>query len=322
MEQPTFPDVSIFAAPVYLVLIAIEIFAVRGKGPEAEEGVRRDLWTNLAMGTGNVVSSLTLYGGVAVLMTLAWQFRVFDLGMTWWSFLVAMVAKDFVYYWVHRFQHRIRWCWANHVIHHSSQGYNLSTALRQPWFSVTAGTYLLGVPVIMLGVHPALYAFAGGLNLFYQFFVHTQAVKCLPGWVEAVFNTPSHHRVHHATNPRYLDTNYAGILIIWDKMFSTFVPEDDAEPCTFGIVSNLTSQNPLHVATHEYRAIAQDVTMPGLSFIERFRYAFAPPGYSHDGSRLSTAEIKRRAGVSLSGGQSAYMGPEPPAGAPVLERDF
>lgn len=311
-----------FAAPIYLVLIAAEIYVAGRKGSEAREAVRRDLWTNLAMGTGNVIASLTLYGGVGALMLFAWQNRVWDLGVSVGTLVLAMVAKDFVYYWVHRFQHRIRWCWANHVIHHSSTGYNLSTALRQPWFSVTTGTYLLGVPVIMLGVHPGLYAFAGGLNLFYQFFVHTQEVGKLPRWVENVFNTPSHHRVHHATNPRYLDTNYAGILIIWDRLFGTFAEEDAAEPCTFGIVSNLPSQNPFYVATHEYAAIARDITQPGLTALERFRYAFAPPGYSHDGSRLSTAEIKRRAGVSLSGGQTASMGHPPQVGAPVLERDF
>lgn len=317
MDELSFPDVSIFAAPIYLLLIAIEIHVMGRRGGDAREGVRRDLWTNLAMGTGNAVSSLTLYGGVGALMLLAWEHRVFDLGLSVGTFLVAMLVKDFVYYWTHRFQHRIRWCWANHVIHHSSTGYNLSTALRQPWFSVTTGTYVLGIPVIMLGVHPALYAFAGALNLFYQFFIHTQSVRRLPGWVEFVFNTPSHHRVHHATNPKYLDTNYAGILIIWDRLFGTFEPEDEAEPCDFGLVANIPSQNPLFVATHEYGAIARDVARPGLSPMERFRYAFAPPGYSHDGSRMTTAQIKARAGVRLSGGQTASMPGEPNAGVPV-----
>ncbi|NNU16467.1 sterol desaturase family protein [Parvularcula sp. ZS-1/3] len=305
MDLHTLPDVSVWAAPVYLILIAVEVWFLSrlGRGEE----VRRDLWTNLAMGTGNAIGGLFLFMGAAAFFFWMWEFRVADWGFTWWSFLAAMVAKDFTYYWVHRFQHRIRWGWASHVIHHSSQGYNLSTALRQPWFSVLTGTYLLGLPWVILGVHPALWAFCGGLNLFYQFFIHTQAVKKMPGWFEAVFNTPSHHRVHHATNPKYLDTNYAGILIIWDKIFGTFEAEDEAEPCDFGLVSNIESQNPLFVATHEYVAIAKDVTKPGLKPIERFRYAFAPPGYSHDGSRLSTAEIKAQAGARLSGGQTTSM---------------
>jgi len=315
METPSLPDVSIFAAPLYLLLIAIEVAVMSRRGDGAKEGVRRDLWTNLVMGAGNAISSFTLWGGVAALFLLTWNFRLVDLGFNWWSFAIAMVAKDFVYYWVHRFQHRVRWFWANHVVHHSSQGYNLSTALRQPWFSVTAFTYLLGLPVILLGIHPALWAFAGALNLFFQFFIHTQSVKRLPGPIEAIFNTPSHHRVHHATNPRYLDTNYAGILIVWDKLFGTFVPEDDSDRCDFGLVSNIPSQNPLYVATHEYLAIMRDATGKGLKPLERLRYAFSPPGYSHDGSRKTTAQIKEEAGVSLSGGQSAYMGSEPPAGA-------
>lgn len=316
MDELYFPDVSIFAAPVYLLLIGIEIVIMSRRGEVEAAGVRRDLWTNLAMGIGNAISAFTLGGAITLLMLLAWQYRVFDLGVTWWSFLLAMVVKDFVYYWNHRFQHRIRWCWANHVVHHSSQGYNLSTALRQPWFGITVGTYVLGIPVIILGIHPALYAFAGALNLFYQFFIHTQSVRRLPGWVEAIFNTPSHHRVHHSTNPQYLDTNYAGILIIWDRLFGTFVPEDDADPCVFGLVSNIESQNPLKVATHEYFAIFNDAGRRGLSVGERLRYIFAQPGYSHDGSRMTTAEIKARAGVRLSGGQSAYMAGDSQAGVP------
>jgi sterol desaturase/sphingolipid hydroxylase (fatty acid hydroxylase superfamily) len=306
MDEVSFPDVSIFAAPVYLTLIAIEIAAMsrRGQG----EAVRRDLWTNLAMGTGNAVASLTMFGGVAALMLAAWEFRIAEFPLTWWSFLIAMVAKDFTYYWVHRIQHRVRWGWASHVVHHSSQGYNLSTALRQPWFSVTAGTWVLTVPWVLLGIHPALFAFVGGLNLFYQFFIHTESVRRFPPMVEWLFNTPSHHRVHHATNPAYLDRNYGGILIVWDRLFGTFEPEDDAVPCDYGLVANIDTKNPLRVATHEYLSIARDVSRPGLSLAERFRYAFAPPGYSHDGSRLSSEEIKRRAGLVLPKGASARMG--------------
>lgn len=317
MDQISFPDVAVLAGPIYIAFIAVEVFLLSRLGRKEE--VTKDLWTNLIMGTGNAVSGLFMFTGVTALFFWLWQFRLFDWGINVWSFLVAMVAKDFTYYWVHRFQHRIRWGWASHVVHHSSQGYNLSTALRQPWFSVLTGTYVLGIPWMLLGVHPALWAFCGSLNLFYQFFIHTQSVKRFPHWVEAIFNTPSHHRVHHATNPQYLDTNYAGILIVWDRLFGTFVPEDENDPCDFGLVSNIESKNPLYVATHEYIAIAKDVAKPNLSFIERFRYAFAPPGYSHDGSRLSTAEIKRRAGVNLSGGQTQTMAEasQSEAGAPA-----
>ncbi|MEM1409785.1 MAG: sterol desaturase family protein [Pseudomonadota bacterium] len=314
MDQLTLPDVSIFAAPLYLLLIAGELALASRRGEAARAEVRRDLWTNLAMGIGNAVSSLTLFGGVAALMLLAWQFRAADWGINVWSFLAAMIAKDFVYYWVHRFQHRIRWCWASHVVHHSSRGYNLSTALRQPWFSVTTGTYVLGVPVIMLGIHPALWAFAGGLNLFYQFFIHTQEVRKLPAWAEAIFNTPSHHRVHHATNPAYLDSNYGGILIVWDRLFGTFAEERDENPCDFGLVSNIETSNPLRVATHEYLSIGRDIVRPGLTPLERFRYAFAAPGYSHDGSRKTTAEIKRDAGIGLRRGAAASISRDAPAG--------
>ncbi|MCQ8184204.1 sterol desaturase family protein [Parvularcula maris] len=319
MSITDLPDVSVMAAPIYILLIAVEIVLLSrlGRGEE----VRKDLWVNLAMGTGNAVSALFLFGGVAALFLLAWEFRIADLGLSWWSFLFAMVAKDFTYYWTHRLQHRIRWGWASHVVHHSSQGYNLSTALRQPWFGFLTGTYVLGLPWVFLGVHPALYALAGGLNLFYQFFIHTQSVKRLPAPIEWLFNTPSHHRVHHATNPQYLDTNYGGILIVWDRLFGTFEPEDDEDPCDFGLVSNITTKNPALVASHEYIAIARDATGKGLSPIERFRYLFAPPGYSHDGSRLTTAEIKARAGKGapsrLREGETALMSGASHKGAPA-----
>src|SRR5690606_13487459 len=144
------------------------------------------------------------------------------------------------YYWSHRFAHTVRWFWADHVVHHSSQHYNLTTALRQPWFNVFTLKFIwFGSWMVLLGFEPGMIAFCGALNLIYQFWIHTEVVGRLPKWVEAVMNTPSHHRVHHATNPRYLDSNYAGVFIVWDRLFGTFEPERDDDPCRYGIVRNL-----------------------------------------------------------------------------------
>lgn len=298
MDIPSLPDISSYAAPVYMVLILFEIFAIlrlRAKGDyEASDTV-----TSLLMGTGNVISKLVFGGVVALVFGSVFQVvyaaRLIDIPVTWWAFVLCFVLDDLVFYWAHRFQHTIRWGWANHVVHHSSQHFNLSTALRQPWFGFLTGFALLSVPMIWIGFHPAMIAFCASLNLFYQFFIHTESIDRLPKPIEAVFNTPSHHRVHHGKNPKYLDANYAGVLIIWDRLFGTFVPEDEAEPVRYGIVKDVGSFNPLRVATHEYVAIAKDASARGLTWTERLAYIFAPPGWSHDGSRLTAPQIKQQA---------------------------
>jgi sterol desaturase/sphingolipid hydroxylase (fatty acid hydroxylase superfamily) len=246
------------------------------------------------MGAGNVVSGLVL-GFVAWGFFMAlWEITPLDLGTAWWVVALCFVLDDLRYYWVHRFGHRIRWVWASHVNHHSSQHYNLTTALRQTWTGTFTFMMVVRAPLILLGFHPAMVLFCGGLNLIYQFWIHTEAIGKLPRWVEAVMNTPSHHRVHHGRNPRYLDANYAGVFIIWDRMFGTFVPEREDEKPDYGLVENIGTFNPLRVAFHEWVAIFRDIAQPGLGLRERLKYALAPPGWSHDGSRRTSEEIKAR----------------------------
>jgi sterol desaturase/sphingolipid hydroxylase (fatty acid hydroxylase superfamily) len=192
----------------------------------------------------------------------------------------------------HRTAHRVRWFWASHVNHHSSQHYNLSTALRQTWTGFIAGSFAFRLPLMLIGFHPAMVFFVGGLNLIYQFWIHTEAIKRLPRWFEAVMNTPSHHRVHHATNPRYLDANYAGVFIIWDRMFGSFTPEVDDEPIRYGIVKQLGTFNLLWSVFHEWIGIAKDLW--AAPFGAKLGYLFGPPGWSHDGSRDTSDTIKQR----------------------------
>ncbi|MCI5043114.1 MAG: sterol desaturase family protein [Aquisalinus sp.] len=294
-EMPDLPKVEEFAGPIYMVLILLEIFLITGK---RAKGIyeTRDATVSVAMGLGSAVVPLLVGGaflaGIYAILFWFYQFAPFKWEFTIWAFLACFLLDDLRYYWSHRFSHTIRWGWANHVIHHSSQHYNLSTALRQPWFSFTTGFFVLKIPLVLLGFHPAMIAFAGSVNLLYQFFIHTETVGRLHPWIESVFNTPSHHRVHHGRNPRYLDANYAGVLIVWDKMFGTFVPEDDSEPVRYGIIKSLGTFNPLRVATHEYVAIGQDISQRGLSLKQRLAYIFAPPGWSHDGSRKRSRALK------------------------------
>ena len=291
MNEPAFFDVTLIAVPLYLLAILIELLAVRYWHRKGEFETR-DALTSLLMGTGNVVAGLLL-GFVSVTALLwVWQFRFFDLGLHWWVFVAAFIFDDLRYYWYHRIAHRVRWVWAEHVNHHSSQHYNLTTALRQSWTGQITGMFILQVPLVLLGFHPAVIAFVYGFNLIYQFWIHTEAIGKMWKPVELIFNTPSHHRVHHATNPRYLDANYAGTLIIWDRLFGTFVEELPEDMPRYGIVRNIGTFNPVRVAFHEWAGMMRDVFAPGLSLRQRLMYMAAPPGWSHDGSRKTSEDLK------------------------------
>lgn len=293
MTDISFPDVVQWAVPGFIALILLEFLWIHltGRGGRYET---RDAVTSLVMGAGNVAEGLLLgFLAYGVYMWL-WQLTPLDLGTSVWAIALCFILDDLRYYWVHRIGHRSRWVWASHVNHHSSQHYNLTTALRQTWTGTFTFMLVLRAPLVLLGFHPAMILFVGGLNLIYQFWIHTEAIHRLPRWFETVFNTPSHHRVHHGRNPRYLDANYAGVLIIWDRLFGTFVPELDSEKPEFGLVHNIGTFNPLRVAFHEWIGIWRDVTRQGITMRHRLLYALAPPGWSHDGSRDTSEMIRRK----------------------------
>ncbi|WP_151082814.1 sterol desaturase family protein [Nocardioides cynanchi] len=199
-----------------------------------------------------------------------------DLGTGPWAWGAAILGWDFIYYWNHRASHESRWLWAVHVVHHSSERYNLSTALRQP----VAEGITLSVPYGLLalaGVRPSLIEQARGINLLYQFWIHTEAIRKL-GWVERVFNTPSHHRVHHGSNRQYLDRNHGSILIIWDHLFGTFEEED--EPVVYGLTKNVGSYSPVTIASHEWADLAYDVAS-AQSWRDRWSYVLRRPGWAY-----------------------------------------
>jgi sterol desaturase/sphingolipid hydroxylase (fatty acid hydroxylase superfamily) len=274
--------ILLFAIPWFLGMMALE-YAVTRAGALQERRLRgeiigydrKDTRTSLAMGVGSLVINgmwraveVALLAGVAVLSPL-------DLGHGWAGWLVALVAVDFMYYWEHRAGHEVRIVWAAHVVHHSSQRYNLSTALRQTWTGEY--TFLFLIPVVALGTPVELVLAAWSINLLYQFWIHTEAINRMWGWFEFVFNTPSHHRVHHGSQSQYLDRNYAGILILWDRLFRTFEPE--GERVVYGLTKNISTHNPLRVATHEFVAIGRDVRAAS-SWRDRAGYLFRGPGWA------------------------------------------
>jgi sterol desaturase/sphingolipid hydroxylase (fatty acid hydroxylase superfamily) len=283
------PDPVTYAVPLFGVLVIAEMIRARNSKDDVRYEAK-DAAASLTMGFGNTIARL-LFGGIAVAATVfVSQFAIFDIGYAWWAFVLCFFIEDLSYYWFHRISHESRWFWASHVVHHSSQHYNLSTALRQNWTGTLSGAFVFWLPMVLIGFPPPMVAFFSGLSLVYQFWIHTEAIKRM-GPLEWVLNTPSHHRVHHATNPRYLDSNYAGVLIIWDRMFGTFVEERSDEAPIYGIVSNLATFNPLRIGVHEWVGMGRDV-MSATNWSHRLRYMFARPGWSADGSRSTSATLK------------------------------
>jgi sterol desaturase/sphingolipid hydroxylase (fatty acid hydroxylase superfamily) len=284
----TLPDPVTWAIPMFGVLVIAEM--IRARTSHDVRYVAKDAAASLMMGFGNTIARL-LFGGIAIAATFyVAQFAVFDIGYSWWAFVLCFFFEDLSYYWFHRISHESRWFWASHVVHHSSQHYNLSTALRQNWTGTITGAFVFWLPMVLIGFPPPMVAFFSGLSLVYQFWIHTEVITRM-GPLEWVLNTPSHHRVHHATNPRYLDSNYAGVLIIWDRMFGSFVEERDDEKPAYGIVSNLATFNPIRIGLHEWAGISHDVAT-AKSWPDRFRYMFGRPGWSADGTRATSASLK------------------------------
>jgi len=215
--------------------------------------------------------------------------RLPDLGRGPLALALAVLGWDFVYYWNHRWMHTSRQAWAYHVVHHSSEHYNLSTALRQP----VAGPVTVVVPyglMALLGLRPEVIEAARGINLVYQYWIHTETIRRL-GRAEAVWNTPSHHRVHHGSNPRYLDRNHGSILILWDRWFGTFAEEDDAEPVVYGLTEDLDSFDPVVVASREYVSMLRDVAA-APDWRTRLAFVLRGPGWA---DRHRTVPVPARA---------------------------
>ncbi|MEQ1509854.1 MAG: sterol desaturase family protein [Sphingopyxis sp.] len=284
------PNPVDYAVPFFILLIIVEMIWARRRAPEKYEP--RDMLTSLMLGLGSTVASVLASAAVVGMAYWAYAYRPLTVPWTWWAWALCFVLDDLAYYWFHRAAHRVRWFWASHVNHHSSQHYNLSTALRQPWTSFISLGFLFRMPLFLIGFEPAMVLFCAGLNLIYQFWIHTEAIGRMPRWFEAVMNTPSHHRVHHATNPRYLDRNYAGVFIVWDRMFGTFVSENEAEPVHYGIIKQLGTFNLLWSVFHEWIGMAGDVWSAPLR--HKLSYIWRVPGWSHDDSRDTSDMLRVR----------------------------
>jgi sterol desaturase/sphingolipid hydroxylase (fatty acid hydroxylase superfamily) len=272
-------EVLYYAVPAFVLLLAIEAISFQVARNEALVGYdTKDTAASLSMGIGNVV--INFAWKFVVLVVYAGLYELTPLRVpteAWWAWVVIFFADDLAYYWFHRISHEVRVFWASHVVHHSSRHYNLSTALRQTWVPMTYLPFWL--PLALAGFPPWMILTQQAISLMYQFWIHTERIGRLPRPIEFLFNTPSHHRVHHGANEQYLDRNYAGILIIWDRLFGTFAGEE--ERVRYGLTKNIETFKPTEVAFHEYRAIARDVRA-ARGWRERAGYVLRGPGWVPD----------------------------------------
>lgn len=264
---------TVIAIPVFLIFILAEYFATRKKHPEYYR--LNDALTNLNIGVSHLLFKLLTTGlmlGAYVLVLK--NFAIVHLtGIM--AYIIVLILFDFCFYWAHRFGHEVNLFWGAHIVHHQSEEYNLTVAMRQSWIhSLLAFIFFL--PIAFLGIDILTLGICAGINSFYQFWIHTKAVKRMPKWFEAIFNSPSHHRVHHGVNPKYIDKNHAGMFIIWDKMFGTF-QEEEEEP-VYGVTTQLKSWNPAWANVEYYVTMYQNAKKISL-FNDKLKYVFAKPGW-------------------------------------------
>lgn len=279
---PQMRDPVLFAIPFFLLLLILEWTAARKleriESGQAPPGAfhTRDSWTSISMGLVSVATTaawkfIALLGYAAIYAYLApWHLSSHQ----WYTWVIALVGVDLLYYTYHRIAHRVRLIWATHQAHHSSEYFNLATALRQKWNN--SGEILMWIPLPLLGIPPWIVFLSFSVNLIYQFWIHTERIGKLWRPVEFVLNTPSHHRVHHGMDPEYLDKNYGGILIIWDRLFGSFQPELFRPH--YGLTKRVDTFNIWKLQTYEYVAMARDVRS-ATRWRDRLGYIFGPPGW-------------------------------------------
>ena len=270
-------DLIQLAVPAFIALMIVE--AIAGAIMHQEIYELKDAAASITMGLGNLAVDLLAKVMQFAVLTYLHRFAILQIGYQWWAWVLLFFGDEFSYYWFHRVSHECRLFWASHIVHHSSQRYNLSTALRQTWTgSFMSFIFWMWLPIV--GFAPIMIMTMKAISLLYQFWIHTELVRSM-GPLEAVLNTPSHHRVHHGSNPRYIDRNHGGTLIIWDKLFGTFEPENPADPVRFGLTKNLHTYNPLRIAFHEWIDMFRDAwKAPGWR--NKLRYVFGSPGWHHD----------------------------------------
>jgi sterol desaturase/sphingolipid hydroxylase (fatty acid hydroxylase superfamily) len=263
---------------IFWSAIAIEAFLVWCSGRQYSW---RESMASLGINIGQIAINRTITKTIHLaLLTWAWNHRWFSIALdNIGTLLLLFIGLEFCYYWQHRASHRVRWLWATHGVHHSIQYFNLSAAYRLGWTGLLSGNILFFMPLCWLGFPPIAVVAGLALNLIYQFWIHTELVPKL-GWLDSIFNTPSNHRVHHASNEQYIDKNYGGVLIVFDRLFGTYTPEQDGHQPIYGWTKPIHSHNPLLIISHEWCRLFQDFRQ-APSWKVMIQYACYSPDWSN-----------------------------------------
>ncbi|NEQ54693.1 MAG: sterol desaturase family protein [Leptolyngbya sp. SIO3F4] len=241
--------------PILLLIVLFEAILIQ-RSREFRLSWRESLASlGVAVGYG---LSRSIFGVVPIgIASFIWDHRLWTIPLDrGWTIILTFISLEFCYYWFHRLTHQVPWLWATHAVHHSTTHFNLSATYRLGWTGWLSGNFLFFMPLFWLGFHPVAIATTLGINLLYQFWIHTELIPKL-GWLEWAFNTPSHHRVHHAANPEYINRNYGGVLIIFDRLFGTFAAERSNRPPVYGLTHPIHSHNPIKIALHEWARLLQ-----------------------------------------------------------------
>jgi len=274
-----FSMMFIYAIPFFMLLMALELLLYLKNSNEAGDDKKGynffDSSANFAIGFGSIVAEILWRFVGLFIYSLLFEISPIRLPFhSWWPYLILVLADDFIYYWYHRICHRIRILWGSHIIHHSSKYFNYSTSVRQSWFPIT--TLPFWAPLAIFGYPPWIIFGVQSVSLIYQFWLHTEQIRKFPQVVEYFFNTPSHHRVHHGSNAKYLDRNYGGIFIFWDRLFGTFQAEVESEKIIYGLTQNIETYNPVRIVVGEYSDIfKKTIKRKGLK--NKLLYLFGKP---------------------------------------------
>jgi sterol desaturase/sphingolipid hydroxylase (fatty acid hydroxylase superfamily) len=290
-------------AGIYLYLYPIVLVSALVEGFVLMRGSRGFNWKSWACSLGDLIgrkiASFFPYTLAGPILALAWEHRLFTLKLdSVANVALLFIGLEFFYYWYHRTSHTVRWFWNSHSVHHSPNELTLAAAYRLGWLGKFSGTTIFFAPLVLLGFQPKIVMTALLLNLLYQFWLHADWIPKL-GWLEHVLNTPSSHRVHHARNLEYLDANFGGVLIVFDRLFGTYIEERETVPCDFGLVSRMTSYNPIYVNFSPWIGLAKDLAS-ARSLREVWFYLFGPPGWRPDGEALTTSALRARAHLAMT----------------------
>lgn len=279
------------STPLYIFIIGLELILTNYRNKKAYTW--KDTFTNVYLMLMNGLLDLVFRGFYLVILDYCWRHRWIEFDQIWVYWIMLVLLEDFLYYWLHRFDHEIRLFWAVHVTHHSSDHMNFSVGFRSSVFQPLY-RFIYFIPLGLMGFSPVDILFVYSATQIWGIFVHTELIHKM-GWLEYILVTPSHHRVHHASNAKYLDKNMGMFLIIWDKIFGSFQPElpaDQYQPLKYGLTKPVDNDTPAKVIFHEWNDIWKDLKRSDISFYNKLGYLFGPPGWSHDGSRQTSDQMR------------------------------